>query len=57
MLMFHSDNSHTHDAIGNPIFVVTLCAVRDLNGYVINIAKALKALNGLKHVSHNFLLE
>ena len=46
-----------HDIIGNPIFVVIWCAVRDLDAYVINIAKALKALNGLKHVSHNFLLE
>ena len=44
--------------VGNPIFVGTLCAGRELNGYVINIAKALKALNGLKHhVSHNFLFE
>ena len=46
-----------HDIIGNPIFVVIWCAVRDLDAHVINIAKALKALNGLKHVSHNFLLE
>ena len=46
-----------HDIIGNPIFVVIWCAVRDLDAPVTNIAKALKALNGLKHVSHNFLLE